>query len=154
MIRELPDTVTMTAFPFRKAHFIGLAGVGMSATAIPLAAPFPSHLGRARASASKNRPPAANVTHGPHNIYYMYLYFWSALLYPLDRLSGGVQKLLRSFRRSHLSMGRRFGAMYAAPVSLIEPKSIYNAAFPACVGRPSRQIGEWRLGSRSTEVCV
>src|SRR6201989_2724933 len=26
----------MTAFPFRKAHFIGLAGVGMSATAILL----------------------------------------------------------------------------------------------------------------------
>jgi len=33
MIRERPDKVTMTAFPFRKAHFIGLAGVGMSATA-------------------------------------------------------------------------------------------------------------------------
>jgi UDP-N-acetylmuramate-alanine ligase len=31
-----PDTVTMTPFPFRKAHFIGLAGVGMSATAILL----------------------------------------------------------------------------------------------------------------------
>jgi UDP-N-acetylmuramate: L-alanyl-gamma-D-glutamyl-meso-diaminopimelate ligase len=27
---------TMTAFPFRKAHFIGLAGVGMSATAVLL----------------------------------------------------------------------------------------------------------------------
>jgi UDP-N-acetylmuramate: L-alanyl-gamma-D-glutamyl-meso-diaminopimelate ligase len=26
----------MTPFPFRKAHFIGLAGVGMSATAILL----------------------------------------------------------------------------------------------------------------------
>ena len=26
----------MTAFPFRKAHFIGLAGVGMSATAVLL----------------------------------------------------------------------------------------------------------------------
>jgi UDP-N-acetylmuramate: L-alanyl-gamma-D-glutamyl-meso-diaminopimelate ligase len=26
----------MTAFPFRKAHFIGLAGVGMSATAMLL----------------------------------------------------------------------------------------------------------------------
>ena len=36
MIRELQDKATMTAFPFRKAHFIGLAGVGMSATAILL----------------------------------------------------------------------------------------------------------------------
>src|SRR4029077_9649921 len=36
MIRELPDKATMTAFPFRKGHFIGLAGVGMSATAILL----------------------------------------------------------------------------------------------------------------------
>ena len=36
MIRELPDKATMTAFPFRKAHFIGLAGVGMSAMAILL----------------------------------------------------------------------------------------------------------------------
>ena len=36
MIRELPDKATMAAFPFRKAHFIGLAGVGMSATAILL----------------------------------------------------------------------------------------------------------------------
>ena len=36
MIRERPDEATMTAFPFRKAHFIGLAGVGMSATAILL----------------------------------------------------------------------------------------------------------------------
>ena len=36
VIRELPDKATMTAFPFRKAHFIGLAGVGMSATAILL----------------------------------------------------------------------------------------------------------------------
>jgi UDP-N-acetylmuramate-alanine ligase len=36
MIWELPDKATMTAFPFRKAHFIGLAGVGMSATAILL----------------------------------------------------------------------------------------------------------------------
>ena len=34
MIRELPDKATMAAFPFRKAHFIGLAGVGMSATAV------------------------------------------------------------------------------------------------------------------------
>ncbi len=31
-----PDKATMAAFPFRKAHFIGLAGVGMSATAILL----------------------------------------------------------------------------------------------------------------------
>src|ERR1700722_20786877 len=36
MIRELTDEATMAAFPFRKAHFIGLAGVGMSATAILL----------------------------------------------------------------------------------------------------------------------
>src|SRR5271170_2001274 len=36
MIRELPDKATMAAFPFLKAHFIGLAGVGMSATAILL----------------------------------------------------------------------------------------------------------------------
>src|SRR5580658_8475907 len=36
MIRDLPDKATMAAFPFRKAHFIGLAGVGMSATAILL----------------------------------------------------------------------------------------------------------------------
>jgi hypothetical protein len=36
VIRERPDTVTMTPFAFRTAHFIGLAGVGMSATAILL----------------------------------------------------------------------------------------------------------------------
>src|ERR1700689_5420343 len=36
MIRELPDKAPMTAFPFRKAHFIGPAAVGMSATAILL----------------------------------------------------------------------------------------------------------------------
>ncbi len=33
---DFQKTATMTAFPYRRAHFIGLAGVGMSATAILL----------------------------------------------------------------------------------------------------------------------
>jgi len=47
----------MTAFPFRKAHFIGLAGVGMSATAVLLRDSGVADL--ARAGAREIRVPDA-----------------------------------------------------------------------------------------------